>query len=209
VKRTKELRRTRYLTLDEEGRLLAEAREPLHTILLAGIHAGLRVRSEGLTLTWPNVDLARGLLTIQAAYAKTGHTRTVPLNSTLRGALERLKRDGRAEGPVFTRPDGRPVRSFISGFQLACERAGLEDVSPHVLRHTFASRLVAAGVDLRTVQELAGWKSLAMVERYSHVHRPHMAAAVERIATAAPNPAISPQDSQQPLQAVALSSRRR
>jgi integrase len=208
VKRIPEPRtRLRYLDPDEEARLLAEAREPIRTIILTGIHAGLRVRSEALTLTWPNVDLTRGLLTVQAGFAKTGQSRTVPINSTLRAALERLKRTARGEA-VFARSDGRPVRSFIAGFQLACERAGLPDVTPHVLRHTFASRLVMAGVDLRTVQELGGWKSLAMVERYSHLSRPHVAAAIERIATR-PTALVSQQDSQQPLQAVDVSSRRR
>ena len=59
--------RLRYLEPDEEGRLLAEAAEPLRSIIVIGLHAGLRVRSEALTLTWPDVDLTRGLLTVQAA----------------------------------------------------------------------------------------------------------------------------------------------
>ena len=52
----------------------------------------------------------------------------------------------------------------------------------HTLRHTFASRLAMAGVDLRTIQELGGWHSLQMVERYSHLSPNHKAQAVERIA---------------------------
>jgi site-specific recombinase XerD len=59
---------------------------------------------------------------------------------------------------------------------------GSEDVSPHVLRHTFASRLAMAGVDLRTIQELGGWKTLSMVQRYAHLSPSHKAEAVERIA---------------------------
>jgi site-specific recombinase XerD len=46
-------------------------------------------------------------------------------------------------------------------------RAGVKGVTPHTLRHTFASRLVMAGVDLRTVQELGGWSSLDLVQRYA------------------------------------------
>ena len=60
-------------------------------------------------------------------------------------------------------------------------------MTPHVLRHTFASRLVMAGVDLRTVQELGGWSSLDLVQRYSHLAPGHLAAAVERIALAPEN----------------------
>ncbi len=48
-------------------------------------------------------------------------------------------------------------------------RLHLDGVTWHALRHTFASRLVAAGVDLRTVQELGGWRTLSMVQRYAHL----------------------------------------
>ena len=47
---------------------------------------------------------------------------------------------------------------------------------------TFASRLVVTGVDLRTVQELGGWRSLSMVQRYAHLAPDHLTAAVEKIA---------------------------
>jgi integrase len=61
------------------------------------------------------------------------------------------------------------------------EAARLDGVTWHALRHTFASRLVAAGVDLRTVRELGGWKTLSMVQRYAHLSPDHLAAAVEKI----------------------------
>ena len=62
VKRTRETPgRLRYLEPDEEAALLAAAEEPVHSLIVIGIHAGLRIRSEALTLTWPNVDLVRGL----------------------------------------------------------------------------------------------------------------------------------------------------
>ena len=128
----------------------------------------------------------------------------MPINSVLRAMLEPRKREARSEF-VFARPDGRRICSFYAAFMGACRRAGLKDVSPHVLRHTFASRLAMAGVDLRTIQELGGWKSLAMVERYSHLSPSHKAAAVERLA-AGP---VSHQDSQPAVRVVALSARRR
>jgi site-specific recombinase XerD len=68
---------------------------------------------------------------------------------------------------------GRPFRSVRSAFRTACKN--------DTLRHTFA--LVMAGVDLRTVQELGGWASLRMVERYSHLSPSHRAEAIERIAS--------------------------
>jgi hypothetical protein len=63
-------------------------------------------------------------------------------------------------------------------------------VTPHVLRHTFASRLVMARVDLRTVQELGGWSSLDLVQRYAHLSASHKAEAVERIAIPGNSPTL-------------------
>ena len=61
------------------------------------------------------------------------------------------------------------------------DATGLDGVTWHSCRHTFASRLVMARVDLRTVQELGGWRTLALVTRYAHVQPDHLRAAVERL----------------------------
>jgi site-specific recombinase XerD len=55
-------------------------------------------------------------------------------------------------------------------------------VTPHILRHTFASRLAMAGVDERTIQELGKWKELEMLQRYAHLSPNHKSEAVEKIA---------------------------
>jgi site-specific recombinase XerD len=60
----------------------------------------------------------------------------------------------------------------------------LEGYTWHCNRHTFASRLVMAGVDLRSVQVLGGWRTLAMVQRYSHLAPAHLREAVERLVPA-------------------------
>jgi integrase len=141
-----------------------------------GIHTGLRIQAEALTLKWASVDLRRASLTVEAAYAKNGRTRTVLLNSTVLAVLKRLKETATSES-VF------PYPSIGTSFRHAARRAKLPGVTPHTLRHTFASRLVMAGVDLRTVQELGGWQTLAMVERYAHLSPAHKQKAVERIAS--------------------------
>jgi integrase len=71
-------------------------------------------------------------------------------------------------------------------------RAGVKGVTPHTLRHTLASRLVMAGVDLRTVQELGGWSSLDLVQRYAHLSATHKAEAVERVAAHSPTVFTTP-----------------
>lgn len=172
--------RLRYLDSDEERKLLSIATEPLRSLIIIGINTGLRIQSEALTLRWEDVNLPRGLLTVQAAYAKSGQTRTVPLNSLARLVLEKL---GSSKGDhVFSKSDGTQYRSIRNLFKSVCERAGLENLTPHTLRHTFASRLAMAGVDLRTIQELGGWKDLSLVERYAHLTPNHKAKAVELIA---------------------------
>ncbi len=176
--------RLRFLDPEEEARLLAAATAPgLRAIMLVGIYAGLRIESEALTLAPADLDFRTGLLTVQSAYAKSGKTRRIPMNRVLRAALAPLKEA--ATGPtLFVSRDGTPYRSIRTAFETACRRAGLKGVSPHVLRHTFASRLVMAGVDLRTVQELGGWSSLDLVQRYAHLNPGHKAEAVERLVPA-------------------------
>jgi integrase len=68
------------------------------------------------------------------------------------------------------------------------EASRLEGYTWHCNRHTFASRLVMAGVDLRTVQALGGWRTLAMVQRYSHLAPDHLREAVERLVPAGQGP---------------------
>jgi len=61
----------------------------------------------------------------------------------------------------------------------ACTKAGLARITPHDLRHTWCSRLGEKGVDDRTLQELGGWKTLKMVQRYSHTNDRRKAEAVK------------------------------
>ena len=110
-----------------------------------------------LTLRWADVDLKRGLLTVQAAYAKSGKTRSVPLNVILRTALKsRRERAARGAEHVFCRRDGSPYRSIRTAFQTACTGAGLTDVTPHVLRHSFASVAADLGYSEPTIAALIG-----------------------------------------------------
>ncbi|MCZ6478883.1 MAG: site-specific integrase, partial [candidate division NC10 bacterium] len=171
----------RIVTPDEEATLLAAAKEPLRTVILTGLYAGLRVASEALTLRWADVDLARRVLTVQSAHAKSGKRRTVPINTVLHDALSRLAEGAGPEDFVFRHRNGRRVREMASSFTRLCHRLGIVDVTPHCLRHTFASRLVMAGTDLETVRELGGWANLSMVQRYAHPSPQHKADAVERI----------------------------
>jgi len=85
--------------------------------------------------------------------------------------------------PVLSQclPEGSRTAERKDWFGSALADAGIKDYTGHCNRHTFAGRLVMAGVDLRTVGELLGHKSLSMTMRYSHLAPAHNAAAVDRL----------------------------
>jgi integrase len=82
---------------------------------------------------------------------------------------------------------GRSPRDFTHTFAVAVKRAGIHGLHLHDLRHTFASRLAMAGVDPLTIQQLGGWKTLQMVQRYAHLSPDHKRQAIERLCAAATN----------------------
>jgi len=170
--------RIRFLSADEETALRkaveAKCSQHLSELVLA-LNTGLRL-SEQFGLTWADVSLTRRLLTIPRS--KNGSTRHVPLNQAAVRALEDLREGTHSSGFVCGGAPG-PRRWF----EPALKDAKISGFSWHCLRHTFASRLVMAGVDLRTVQELLGHKTIAMMVRYAHLAPKHTLAAVERLDT--------------------------
>jgi len=160
------------------------------------VNTGLRW-SEQQRLLWADVDMLSGILTVRLS--KHGLTRQVPMNAPVRQVLldlaVRRQRPEDPKEPVF----GLPYREASKFFPRAVVRAQtilrslgrdpgrLEGFTWHGLRHTFASRLVMSGADLRTVQELGGWRTLSMVMRYSHLAPDHLRAAVERLVPVARN----------------------
>ena len=103
--------------------------------------------------------------------SKNGERRTIPLNQTVlslmkeRGTLRSLRTD-----LVFPSKTHTPLESghLRRAFRLALKKARIEDFHFHDLRHTFATRLVQAGVELYKVQRLLGHKSPMMTQRYAH-----------------------------------------
>ncbi|HKW35435.1 MAG TPA: site-specific integrase [Candidatus Acidoferrum sp.] len=173
--------RVRWLSNEEEVRLRTYIQntfpEHIQELDLA-LHTGMRL-GEMYSLTWENVNTSRKVLTIPRS--KNGETRHVPLNATAISALAELRKRGDGTGPIVRNLDGDPLAGPRYWFEPALPKAKVRRFSWHCLRHTFASRLVMAGVDLRTVQELMGHKSIEMTVRYSHLAPKHTLAAVERL----------------------------
>jgi integrase len=104
---------------------------------------------------------------------KNGEVRHIPLNGPAIAALgELLKRSDAMQR-------AGPWQARVTGFEPAERKAKIRSFSWHCLRHTFAGRLVMAGVDPRPAQELMGHKSIQMTARYSHLTPKHALAFVE------------------------------
>lgn len=167
---------------DEEQRLRVaiETKYPSHLPEFEiALNTGMRP-SEQYCLTWDRVDLFGRLVTV--ARGKNGKVRHIPINSEALAAFKVLiRRSPSGLCPVFANLNGERLVGYKHWFNQAVERAGLVDFTWYCLRHTFASRLVMAGVDIRTVAELMGHKTIQMTMRYAHLAPEHNLAAVERL----------------------------
>lgn len=175
----------RYLTSDEEAALREVIQEDCPAFLPAldlALHTGLR-KHEQFLLTWDKIDLDRGILTVPSN-TKTGR-RFLPINSVCRRAIEELH--------VLSAGSPRVVQGsdqwMGSRFRKWVAQAKVMNFRWHDLRHTFASRLVMAGVDLRQVQEFMGHSSIVTTMRYAHLSPEHGKAAIEKLVATAAAPA--------------------
>jgi integrase len=168
-------RRLRYLSKEECNALVQACDKHLKPVVITALNTGMR-KGEILSLTWDNVDLRHGFILLEIT--KNGERREIPINETLRAALSGIMR--RLDTPhVFYNADtGTPYVNLHKPFQSALKRAKIKDFRFHDLRHTFASHLVMAGVDITTIKELLGHKTLTMTLRYAHLAPSHKVKAV-------------------------------
>ncbi len=160
------------LTRDQVLQLLrAEPDVMMRTIFITIYAAGLRI-SEVVKLTLSDINSARKVIHVRQA---KGHKdRYVMLSEQLLSILRKYWKHKRPTGEhLFPGliPD-RPitVRSVQRAFRQAADQAGLEeDVSPHTLRHSFATHLYEQGVDIRTIQQLLGHSNINSTTRYTRV----------------------------------------
>lgn len=173
--------RLRFLSEEEETTLLEKLDEPSQDLFRFAVHTGLR-RGEQFGLRWEHIDMRLRILRLPRS--KTETPRTVALSDTALAILKRLPR--RLKCPwVFPNESGKnhlDAHNFINRvFAPAVSAAGIADFHWHDLRHTFASRLAMRGVELRTIAELMGHKTLQMTMRYAHLSPEFLAEAVRKL----------------------------
>jgi integrase len=176
--------RTRFLSKDEIRSLLVECEKQVTSpwllpLVTLALHTGMR-QGELLKLKWQNVDLERGSITI--IQSKTLRRKTIAINEPARDGLNWLQENRYGE-LLFLWPWGDPIGkvTVYDAFKKVCGAAKITDFRFHDLRHTFASHLVMAGVDLVTVKELLGHKTINMTNRYTHLAQEHKAQAVAKL----------------------------
>jgi integrase/recombinase XerD len=174
------------LSVGEVESLLAapDVDQPLawrdRSLLELGYGAGLRV-SEICGLVTTDLLLAENLVRV---FGKGGKERLVPIGRSVIGAvsvyLHQLRPEldrGRSAGRVLLNARGQPL-SRVGAWGIvkrAAERAGLtKRVTPHTLRHSFATHLLEGGADLRAVQEMLGHADLSTTQIYTHVDREYL-----------------------------------
>ena len=175
-------RRTRFLTTEEEKKLLEVLGTTYGPWARFAILTGLR-RSEQFSMHWTDVDLERGMVTLPTT--KAGGVQYIPLDDEAQRILKGLNSWQRS---VWVFPSENPAtpldtRNFYSRVWIpAVKQAGIEWVTWHDLRHTFASRLAMSGASDGTIATLLRHSTTALVKRYAHLSPSHLRYAVQQAA---------------------------
>lgn len=185
ILRTYELghKRNRFLSRDEQERLLRSYAKHVEPIATALCFQGMRI-GEALNLEWQFVNWQASA--IHLPRTKNGEARTNCIHDRLRPQLHRIwvEQGGPSGGKVFLNRLGEPYSDpsqyriqggnpISKAHKTACARAGIYDFRVHDWRHHWASWCVMSGIDLETIRQEGGWKSLRMVEKYAAVSAEH------------------------------------
>ena len=180
--------RLRLLSKDEARHLLGKCKksrnEKLYSYVQLLLHTGMRP-SEGASLIWDQVDIDARIIDLTVTKTRP---RRVPLTiKAIEILLDIMPEQCSQSQPIFL-PEKisstvrrRPNLFFRRAFDNAIKKAKIADFHMHDLRHTAASYLLMAGVDLRTLADILGHSTMQMVQRYTHLLDDHKLKAVDRI----------------------------
>lgn len=168
--------RVRYLTDAERPMLLtacqASSNRMLYPLVMLALATGAR-KGELVTLTWPQVDLRRALLTLHDT--KNGESRNIPITGQALSVMWTHASMRRLDTQlVFPRQDGRHAIDIRHAWYQALRRAGIDHFRFHDLRHSCASYLAMNGASLVDIADVLGHKTLGMARRYVHLSEEHM-----------------------------------
>lgn len=172
----------RYLTSDEEDKILNACTGRfayLKPIILCALHTGMRA-GEILNLPWNCVDLKSNYITL--LLTKNGKKRYIAINSILKEVLTELSENKLSEEYVFPNPQTNNPYYDLKGFSKLCKHIGIKNLVFHDLRHSAATRMVAAGIGLATVKSILGHSDLKTTSRYAHPISQENQKAVEALA---------------------------
>lgn len=176
VKKFKEKQRDMKILKDEEAiRLINSALPHLKPILIIALNTGMR-RGEILSLKWENVDFKNGLIFVKDSKSAD---REVPMNYLV---YETIKEMPQTPDFIFYNPKTNShIKDVKNSFRAARNNAKIKGLRFHDLRHTAATRMIQAGVDLVTVSRILGHSSIQMTMRYVHSTTEIMRQAVEKL----------------------------
>lgn len=156
------------LSKEEISRMIENTKNLKHRLALMLLYYGGLRLSEVINLKWSDIDFERGVIHIKVA--KGGKDRVVFLHEKVKGMLAANKTSD--EGLILLSERGgkynkRTIQVIVIN---AAKKAGIKkNVTPHTLRHSFATHLLEAGADIRYIQELLGHKNLQTTQIYTHV----------------------------------------
>ena len=152
-----------------ESRRDQKARLYMPLFILIGLYTGRR-KEAILSLRWPQIDLDAGVIDFEIeGRARTKKRRgQIPIPGRLLPHLIRAKRRGSDLGPVL-HINGRPIGNIKKGFAAACRRAGIEDATPHTLRHTAASWMMKNRTPPLEIGKYLAMTERMVIDRYGHI----------------------------------------
>jgi integrase len=169
-------KRDRIASEDEYKALLENVARPAQRVLIGLYETAMRV-NEVLRLTWDRIDEKAGLIRLKAEDVKEKAPRRVPISEELQSVLDELKAEQRRvsniSNRVFTRR-GRPITNIRTAFDLAKEKAKIEDLRLHDLRHTCITRWSMMAIPREAVMAASGHHSIEMHDRYVNVKDHHL-----------------------------------
>lgn len=179
-----------------ESYILASTRQRLKGIILC-FYTGLRI-GELLALTWQNIDFANKTLIVQKSchdgYVNDKHcvivdtpktnnsTRQIPLSKKLIALLKEIKKDSKCDYVISYHNKPILVRTYQRTFELLLKKLNIPHKGFHSTRHTFATRAIECGMDVKSLSEILGHKNATItLNRYAHSLWEHKADMMNKL----------------------------